>query len=192
MSAERDAMSLWALLFAAGRSVPRVRLMQVLGLDEDGLGAAAAALDAHLEATGAPVGLERAGSGYHLLLRPDFHLLARTLVGEAPARLSPAALETLALVAYGQPAARARVEAARGVRAERALAILVERGLVREVAAPRGALADDGPFYATTQEFLDAFGLASLSDLPPWPGPPPGSRQTSLPLEGDPPAEASR
>jgi segregation and condensation protein B len=193
VSADRDAMSLWAVLFAAGRSVPRRRLLQVLGLDEAALGAAAAALEEHLDATGAPLCLERVGSGYQLLLRPAYHLVARMLVGEAPARLSPAALETLAVVAYGQPAARAAVEAARGVRAERALGILAERGLVREVPPPRGALPDDGPYYATTREFLDAFGLAALSDLPPWPGGPPAPRQAALPLaqgpEGAPPAD---
>lgn len=185
---EADPQALWALLFAAGRAVPRGRLLAVLGCDEAGLLAAAAALARRLVDSGAPLQVERVGSGYQLVLRPEYHALARTLVGEAPARLSAAALETLAVVAYGQPASRAAVEAARGVRAERSLALLVERGLVREVAAPPNALPGDGPFYATTSSFLDAFGLAALEDLPPWPGGPPGPRQGELALPGTAPA----
>lgn len=179
-----DPLALWALLFAAGRAVPRGRLAAALGCDEAGLEAAAAALGRHLAESGAPLQVERVGSGYQLALRVEYHALARILLGEAPARLSAASLETLAIVAYGQPASRAAVEAARGVRAERSLGLLVERGLVREVAAPRGAMPGDGPFYATTAAFLDAFGMAALEDLPPWPGGPAGPRQGELPLAG--------
>jgi segregation and condensation protein B len=184
--AEPSALALWALLFATGRAVPRVRLAAALGLDAAGLAEAEAGLARHLEDAAAPLALEAVGSGLQLVLRPGYHALARALVGEAPARLSTASLETLAVIAYGQPASRTAVEAARGVRAERSLAILLERGLVREAAPPRGAAPDEGPYYATTQEFLDAFGLAALSDLPPWPGPAQGPCQAALPLDDAP------
>jgi len=179
--AQRPA-ALWALLFAAGRAAPIPDLARLLDCDAASVQAAAQALADHLGATGAPLAVEKVGSGYQLVVRPEYHPLARRLVGDAPARLSGPLLETLAVVAYGQPVSRGQVEAVRGVRAERSLALLAERGLVRETAAPPGAAAADGPFYATTREFLDAFGLAALADLPPWPGPDPQPRQLALPF----------
>lgn len=184
VSGDERAMALWALLFAAGRPVARSRLAQVMGATDSEVDAAASALSETLAATSAPLAVERLVSGYQLVLAPAYHPLARSLVGEAQARLSPAVLESLAVIAYGQPASRAAIEAARGVRAERSIAILLERGLVREAAPPSGASREDGPYYVTTRAFLDAFGLVSLADLPPWPGEPPLPRQASLPLEG--------
>jgi segregation and condensation protein B len=174
-----EGRGLWALLFAAGRPVAARRLARLLGCDEAEVERRARALAEHLEATGAPLAVEAIGSGYQLVLRPAYHALARSLVGEAPPRLSPAALESLAVVAYRQPVSRAEIERLRGVRADRSLAVLLERGLVREVAAPPGAAAD-GPHYATTDEFLAAFGLASLADLPPWTGEDARTRQAEL------------
>jgi segregation and condensation protein B len=80
------------------------------------------------------------------------------------ARLSAAALETLAVIAYRQPVTRAEIEAIRGVNPDHALANLVARGLVEET----GRLSTVGrPIqYGTTFEFLRAFGLRSLADLP--------------------------
>lgn len=194
MSAEGDALRaddrrarLWALLFASGRPVARTRLALLLAVTETELDALADSLAVHLGTTGAPFHLERLVSGYHLVLDPAHHALARALVGEAPARLSEAVLETLAVVVYRQPASRAMVEAARGVRADRSLAVLLERDLVHEVGTPPGQRREDGPFYATTRAFLDAFGLVSLADLPPWPGAPTLPRQGALEVPAWPP-----
>lgn len=182
MPAAGSLEELWALLFASGRPVSRPRLTQLLSVNEAELDALADALTRRLAAAGAPLRVERLVSGYQLVLDPAYHALARALVGEAPGKLSEAVLETLAVVAYRQPASRAMVEAARGVRADRSLAILLERDLVREVGAPPGQRREDGPYYATTRAFLDAFGLVTLADLPPWPGEAPLPRQGSLDL----------
>jgi len=86
-----------------------------------------------------------------------------------PGQLSQAALETLAIIAYRQPITRPEIEAIRGVRAESAIASLIDRGLIEE----KGR--SDGPgrpiLYGTTQEFLIRFGLDSLASLPPLPAP---------------------
>lgn len=79
-------------------------------------------------------------------------------------RLSPAAMETLALIAYQQPVTRVEIENIRGVKSERVLSSLLEKGLICE--AGHKATLGKPILYATTQEFLHLFGLASLKDLP--------------------------
>lgn len=90
-------------------------------------------------------------------------LLAR----KKPDKLSPAALETLAMVAYFQPVTRAYLDQARGVDSAHSLALLLDRELV----APCGTLDAPGRpiLYRTTQVFLRTFGLSSLEELPPLP-----------------------
>jgi segregation and condensation protein B len=79
-------------------------------------------------------------------------------------KLSPAALETLAIVAYRQPVLRADIEKIRGVASGEVLRALVERGLVRN--AGRAELPGSPLYYATTGRFLEVFGLRDLADLP--------------------------
>ncbi len=90
-------------------------------------------------------------------------------LGRAPrqAPLSPAALETLAIVAYRQPVTRAEIEAVRGVHSDSALRTLEERGLVRETG--RRETLGRPVEYGTTAGFLAAFGLRGLEELPPLP-----------------------
>lgn len=110
--------------------------------------------------------LERVGGGVRLCSKPQYapyiEALGRTT---RSGQLSQAALETLAIIAYRQPITRPEIEAIRGVRAESAIASLIDRGLVEE----KGR--SDGPgrpiLYGTTQEFLVRFGLESLAALPP-------------------------
>jgi segregation and condensation protein B len=83
-------------------------------------------------------------------------------------RLSPAAYETLAIVAYQQPVTRARIEEIRGVSCESVLANLELRDLVAEVG--RGSGPGQPKLYGTTMRFLQVLGLASVEDLPPPPG----------------------
>ncbi len=103
--------------------------------------------------------------GFQLLTRPVYHpWLTRLRRSGHDLRLTPANLETLAVVAYKQPVTRADVEAVRGVAATEALRVLMEKGLVR----PAGRQASLGrpQLYATTKTFLQAFGLNTLADLP--------------------------
>lgn len=149
-----------AILFAAEEPVAEAELRARLG------GAAVAGPLAELEAdyAGRGVRLERQGRAWAFRTAPDLapHLdRARARVR----RLSRAALETLAIVAYRQPVTRAEIEAARGVAVgQGTLDILVEAGWV----APRGRREAPGRpvTWVTTAAFLDHFALASLDDLP--------------------------
>ena len=119
-----------------------------------------------LERTYAGHGIELVGRGgrWHFQTAPDLaHLLRRTR--EEPRRLSRAATETLAIVAYHEPVSRAEIEAIRGVQISKGtLDVLMDAGWVR----PAGRREGPGRplLYATTQEFLTHFGLGSRKDLP--------------------------
>src|SRR5262249_41114239 len=103
--------------------------------------------------------------GFQLLTRPEFHpWLVRLRRSGADLRLSGAARETLAIVAYRQPIMRADVEAIRGVQCSEVLRQLMERGLIR--IAGRDASLGRPVLYGTTKKFLQVFGLKSLRDLP--------------------------
>jgi segregation and condensation protein B len=101
-----------------------------------------------------------------MVTAPEATDFVRRFLGlELTSKLSPAALETLAIVAYRQPATRAQIEAVRGVNSDSVLRTLVNRGLVEEV----GRLDQAGRpiIYGTTFEFLQQFGLSSVEQLPP-------------------------
>lgn len=118
------------------------------------------------EASGAAVRVESIAGGFQLLTRGAFGPWVKRLL-EQPAggRLSAAALETLAIVAYRQPVTRAEIEAIRGAGSEELLRQLLERDLVsiggraEELGRPN--------VYVTTRRFLAVFGLARIEDLPP-------------------------
>jgi len=120
-----------------------------------------------VEYTLAPRGfhLVEKADGWQLVSHPDCARWVRQLFpGPKPARLSPPALETLAIIAYRQPITRADVEAVRGVTVEGVLQNLMERGLVR--ISGRAELPGRPLLYETTQFFLEHFGLRNLDELP--------------------------
>ncbi len=102
--------------------------------------------------------------GYQLRTLPEFGSYVQQCYGTRPLRLSPAALETLAIVAYRQPVTRAEVEQIRGVDVGAVLRGLLERKLVR-IAGHR-EVAGRPMLYATTRRFLEVFGLPKLEELP--------------------------
>src|SRR3989440_8442515 len=103
--------------------------------------------------------------GWQLLSHPDCARWVRQLFpGPKPARLSPPALETLAIIAYRQPVTRADIEGVRGVTVEGVLQNLMERGLVK--ITRRAELPGRPLLYETTQFFLEHFGLRNLDELP--------------------------
>ena len=119
-----------------------------------------------LDADGSSFQVEELAGGYQLLTRPEFHPWLSRLRKHAPeTQLSPAARETLAIVAYRQPITRADVEAIRGVGASGVLEQLMEKGLVKP--AGRDDSLGRPQLYETTRKFLQLFGLKSLKDLPP-------------------------
>lgn len=108
--------------------------------------------------------IERA-EGWQLASDPQYARWVRELFPAAkPARLTPPALETLAIIAYRQPITRADVEAVRGVAIESVLQTIMERGLVR--IAGRAEVPGRPLLYETTQFFLEHFGLRNLNELP--------------------------
>lgn len=157
------AARLGALLFVSGDPVEGVRLLELLGCDEATLDAAFETLRGRCRGLGLVL-VEHAGA-YQLATAPALAEHVEAFLGvDRPARLSAAALETLAIVAYRQPVTRAEIEAIRGVDSSAALQTLVARGLIE----PVGRLPTAGqPIqYGTTPQFLQAFGLASLEELP--------------------------
>jgi segregation and condensation protein B len=109
--------------------------------------------------------VEEIAGGYQLLTRPAYRpWLQRVLRTGRDMRLTPAALETLAIVAYRQPIPRADVEAIRGVACAELLTHLMEKGFIKIVG--RQETLGRPVLYGTTKKFLQAFGLGSLRDLP--------------------------
>lgn len=155
-----------ALLFASEVPLPGAKIAQVLGVGGAGdVARHVDALNAKYVSAGMAYRIEAIAKGYQMLSLPVFdRWIGKLHQARADARLSGAALETLAIVAYRQPALRADVEAIRGVAVGDVLNRLRELNLVRIV----GRAEEIGRplLYGTTTKFLEVFGLASLSDLP--------------------------
>ncbi|MFZ4387387.1 MAG: SMC-Scp complex subunit ScpB [Chthoniobacterales bacterium] len=122
-------------------------------------------LQAEVAASGRAYQVREMSTGWLLSSAPGFAPWLRALYPEAkPTRLSPSALETLAIIAYRQPIARADMEAVRGVSVDGVMQTLLDRGLVK--ISGRAEVAGRPLLYATTQYFLDHFGLRHLDELP--------------------------
>lgn len=155
-----------AVLFTADEPLTARRLADAAGLD-DGNDARRLVrrLQALYDQDGTAFQVEEIAGGFQLLTRPEFHpWLARGKRAAADLRLSPAARETLAIVAYRQPIMRTDIEAIRGVQCSEVLRQLMERGVVR-IAGRHDSLGRP-VLYGTTKRFLQVFGLKSLRDLP--------------------------
>lgn len=155
-----------ALLFAATEPLPLRRVKELLRV-EDGrvVRDAIDRLSAGYEAGGRAMRVEEVAGGFQLRTRPELApLVARMGRKVETEKLSPAALETLAIVAYRQPVLRADIEKIRGVASGEVLRALVERGLVR--IAGRAELPGSPLYYGTTARFLEIFGLRDLAELP--------------------------
>jgi segregation and condensation protein B len=171
-----DAMALVeAVLLSADEPLPARRIAAAAGLpDTTSARQALRRLRELHESLGSAYQVEEVANGFQLLTRPEYlPWLTRLRKDQAELRLSGAAKETLAVVAYRQPITRADVEAVRGVQCGEILRHLMEKGLVR--ICGRDPSLGRPVLYATTKKFLQHFGLRSLSDLPQSPdlGPPP-------------------
>jgi segregation and condensation protein B len=116
-------------------------------------------------AAGRGIDLRHVGAGWRFYTRDEYApYVERMLLDGQRARLTRAALETLAVVAYRQPVTRARVSAVRGVNCDGVLRTLLTRGLVQEAGVDD---ATQGTLFRTTELFLERLGLSSVADLPP-------------------------
>ena len=156
-----------AILFASDQPVSADRLADAAGEDVT-VGMVKKAVEelmADYDATGRAFTIEEVAGGYQLFTRPEYNKYLKPLVrARQQARLTQAALETLAIIAYKQPVARAEVEDIRGVACGDMIRALMEKGLVR--IAGRSEQIGRALLYGTTKKFLQAFGLSSVKDLP--------------------------
>jgi segregation and condensation protein B len=152
-----------ALLFAAERPVPLEKLAQVAELTPEAAIAEIEALKQEKEAIGALQLVEIAG-GFQFVTKPEFATYIRRLRDEKKQRLSRAAFEVMAIVAYRQPVTRGDIDQLRGVESAGPLQFLLERKLV--ALAGRKEAPGRPWLYQTTPLFLEQFGLKSLDDLP--------------------------
>ena len=161
--------ALEAVLMVADEPIPAVRLASVLALPTDRVDALLAGLAAEYRGEGgAPARgfeLREAGGGWRVYSAPAYaDVVGRFVVDGQQARLTQAALETLAVVAYRQPVSRGQVSAVRGVNVDSVVRTLTGRGLVAEVGTDPSSGA---VLYGTTGYFLERMGLTTLDELPP-------------------------
>ena len=163
MGSDDASAALEAILFSSNRPLKVRELQQATDSDRNTVEGALEKLREALDGRG--VMLMRHQDEVHLATRPEFAAaVRRALRPEVSGRLSQAAYETLAIVAYQQPVSRARVEEVRGVNCESVLGNLEMRELITEVG--RGAGPGQPKLYGTTMRFLQVTGIESLDHLP--------------------------
>ena len=159
------AGALEALLLLTAEPVTEFELAQAVGVPESVIAETLAELEAFYTETGRGFELRQVGGGWRYYTREEYaDLITRYVMEGQTSKLSQAALETLAVVAYTQPISRARVSAVRGVNVDGVVRTLLSRGLIEEV----GHDEESGAvLFATTSYFLERMGLKTLDELPP-------------------------
>lgn len=159
------AAAVESILFVSGRPLEYSELRKLLDVDDLALTDSLAMLAQQLESQVRGIRLQRLGTQVQLVSAPENARFIAALLGlPMTAKLTNAALETLAVIGYRQPITRAQIEAVRGVNSDRALASLVQHGLVAEIG--RAHTIGRPALFATTPDFLQQFGLTSLEQLP--------------------------
>jgi segregation and condensation protein B len=154
-----------ALLVVAEGGVGAVDLASAVGLSVPRIEEELHTLAREYEARGSGIRIRDTAAGWRLFAASEHHELIRAaLRDDQPSRLTQAALETLAVIAYRQPVSRSRIGAIRGVSADAVVRTLVSRGLVVETGTEEGSGA---VLYGTSVSFLEKLGLRSLAELPP-------------------------
>lgn len=155
-----------AILFVAEEPLRSGELAELLELPKKDIESELETLAAEFAADNRGVVLRNIAGGWRMYSHPDAHAyLERFAATEKATRLSSAALETLAVVAYKQPVSRGQVAEIRGVDSDRALQTLERRGLVAEVGRAQGP--GQAFLYGTTELFLEKLGVEDLTALPP-------------------------
>ncbi|MGH3423664.1 MAG: SMC-Scp complex subunit ScpB [Nocardioidaceae bacterium] len=156
--------ALEAVLMVVDEPVPSVQLAQVLEVPRGEVEAALRELSDEYTKTGRGFDLRQVAGGWRFYSRPEWApVVERFVLDGQQARLTQAALETLAVIAYRQPVSRSRISAVRGVNCDGVVRTLVSRGLIEEA----GAEEENGAaLYRTTGYFLERLGLQGLDELP--------------------------
>jgi segregation and condensation protein B len=154
-----------AVLFASDEAVTLTKLAGITEATTGHIKECVDNLNAKYEKGGHAFRIETIAGGFQMLTQPHFnHWLRRLLRVRSDTKLSAAALETLAVVAYKQPVMRADIEAIRGVSSGEVLRNLMYKGLVKIIG--RAEIVGRPMLYGTTKKFLTVFGLNTLKDLP--------------------------
>ncbi|SRR5258708_1866040 len=154
-----------SLLFVSGRPLEYTELRKLLDINDTRLTRVLDMLAHQLESQSRGIRVQRLGSQVQLVTAPENARYIAALLGlPMTAKLTTAAMETLAVISYRQPMTRAQIEAVRGVNSDRALASLLQHGLVSEIG--RATTVGRPALFATTPDFLQQFGLTSLTELP--------------------------
>ena len=156
-----------ALLFAADRPLSVSRIAELLdGPPHGAVHEAVQEICRDYNLNGRSIMLREVAGGYQFYTKPQYAPWLRKLYNvKSGSRLSPAALETLAIIAYKQPITRAEIEAIRGVNVAALLGTLLDRQLIK-ISGHEDTIGKP-LLYRTTKEFLSHFGLADIRDLPP-------------------------
>jgi segregation and condensation protein B len=155
-----------AVLVVATEPVPPRMLAELLELPVEQVEQLCAALAAAYEEEERGFEIVRVAGGYRLQSHPAYQgYVERFVLDDSPQRLSPAAMETLAIIAYKQPISRAQIAAIRGVSSEGVVRLLAGRGYVEPVGRDQGP--GQAVLFGTTALFLERLGLDSVADLPP-------------------------
>ena len=166
MGLPEEYRAIEAVLLSALEPVPPHMLAELLEMSVERVEAACAELAAEYEGEGRGFVLARVAGGYRYQTHPDLApFVERFAMEGVSSRLSSAALETLAIVAYKQPVSRAQIAALRGVNVDGVVRLLDQRGYITPVGTAPGP--GQPVLYGTTAAFLEKLGLASLADLPP-------------------------
>ena len=159
--------ALEALLFVSDEPVSAIRLARLLDTAPGDVDTALADLAEAYRENDRGFQLREVAGGWRFYTHPAYHdVIEQYVLSWDTRRLSQAALEALAVVAYHQPVTRAGINAVRGVNSEGVLASLTEKGLVREVGRDKNQ--GNAILYGTTRTFLEKFGLKDINELPPF------------------------
>lgn len=155
-----------ALIFATEEPIPLRKLTEIVeGMDSAQIQEAIQQLKNDYDSQGRSFQIEEIAGGYQLFTRPEYYeWIAKLRKKAGDTKLSQAALETLAIIAYKQPVLRADIESIRGVQTGQIIRLLMEKDLVKVVG--RDEALGHPLLYGTTKKFLEYFGLKDIKELP--------------------------
>jgi segregation and condensation protein B len=162
---EKETALVEAILLMEGEALDEGAIARISGLSKETVNAALENLNERYTSADCGIELSRIGGGIMISAKREYWEKLRERYGKkSEGKISRAAMETLAIVAYSQPVTRTEIEKIRGVSADNMIRLLLEKGLVRE--AGKKDIPGRPVMYGTTKEFLKLFHLNSIADLP--------------------------